>query len=392
MPAAVLPQSQCRLRSLDVFRGLCVIGMMLVDWTGDWDRRLRIFAHSEWAGITAPDFIFPSFLFIMGVAIPFALQAKKDAGTPPTKLYGGILRRSALLFLFGYFLNICWIASPTVLPMDWGHMRLMGVLQRFALVYPVAAVLFLHLEPRRLVQICAAILLGNWALMTLVPVPGFGRPDLLLLPAGTVTPNFATWFDLKVLGPVIGPDAPYDPEGLVSTLPALATGLLGVLAGLQLRRRDLEAGERLNRLFTWGVGLVVLGYLWGQGYPLCKKLWSGSFVVLMGGWGMLILGALHGLLDLRGHRGRGWDLPTWFGTNAVASILTFTFLDNVMSRIPTGHHANHAVLYFKEWLYEKLLCTWLPPQHASWAYSVAAILLLSLLFRGLHQKKWFLRV
>ncbi len=392
MPAATLAQPPMRLRSLDVFRGLCVIGMMLVDWPGDWDRRLRLFSHSEWAGITAPDFIFPSFLFIMGVAIPFALQAKKDAGVPPSRLYGGILRRSALLFAFGYFLNLCWYSTQTVLPMDWGHMRVMGVLQRFALVYPAAAVLFLHLEPRRLVQVCAAILLGTWALMTLVPVPGFGRPDLLMLPAGTVTPNLATWFDLKVLGPLIGPDAPYDPEGIVSTLPSLATGLLGVLTGLWLRRTDVDPERRLNRLFTWGVGLAVLGYLWGQGYPLCKKLWSGSFVLIMAGWSMLLLGALHGLLDLRGRESRAWALPTWFGMNAIGGILTFTFLDNVMSRIPAGHHANHAVLYLKEWIYEKLLCTWLPPKHASWAYSVAAILLLSLLFRGLHRRKWYLRV
>ncbi|MBI1752891.1 MAG: hypothetical protein HY014_01955 [Acidobacteria bacterium] len=382
---------QERLLSLDLYRGLCVLGMMMVDWPADWDARFNLFNHAEWTGITAPDFIFPGFMFIAGVAIPFALQAKKAADLSPRSLYGGIFRRSLLLFVLGYFLNVCWYSGPHG-GFSVSTMRLMGVLQRYALVYPVVAIAYLHLDVKRLLWGAAALLLGYWALMALVPVPGFGKPDLMRLPQGLVTPNFATWLDLKVLRGVIGPDSPYDPEGLVSTLPSIATAILGVAAGQWIRRAELAKEERANGLFVWGVALAVLGYLWGLSFPLSKKLWSSSFVLLMGGWSLLFLGALFWAVDIKGKTSRLLALPRWFGMNAVAAIVAFTAIEGFLSRLPVGHKASGAALVLKECLNERLLKSWMPDKHASWVYSVAMILLLSLFFRWLDRRKLYLRV
>ncbi|WLT30856.1 acyltransferase family protein [Geothrix sp. PMB-07] len=382
---------QERLLSLDLYRGLCVLGMMMVDWPADWDARFNLFNHAEWTGITAPDFIFPGFMFIAGVAIPFALQTKKAAGVSAGSLYGGIFRRSLLLFALGYFLNYCWYSGPHG-EFSIFSLRLMGVLQRYALVYPIVAIAYLHLDVKRLLWGAAALLLGYWALMALVPVPGFGKPDLMRLPQGLVTPNLATWLDLKVLRGVIGADSPYDPEGLLSTLPSIATTIIGVAAGQWIRRTELTKEDRANSLFVWGVVLAMLGYLWGLSFPLSKKLWSSSFVLLMGGWSLLFFAGLFWAVDIKSKTSRLLALPRWYGMNAVAAIVTFTALEAVLSRLPVGHKANGTALVLKEFLNDHLLKSWMPDKHASWVYSVVMILLLSLFFRWLDQRKLYLRV
>lgn len=393
MNTAIEAPARERLLSLDVFRGLAVICMMLVDWPGNWDTRFGLFEHSPWLGVTAADFIFPSFLFIMGVAIPFSLRARDEAGAGPWKRYGAILRRALVLFLLGYFLNLCWDASPKVFPIDWRHMRLLGVLQRFALVYPVVALACMHLPARRMAYLGIGILLLYWALLTRVPVPGFGAPALAQLPQGEVAPNLATWLDKTLLGTrCYAATYPYDPEGILSTFPAIATGLLGAVTGCWIRRTEIPLSERLNGLFAWGVALVALGYLWGLGFPLSKKLWTSSFVLFMGGWGLLFLGALSWLIDIKGRAGRWIALPRWYGTNALAGIVIFTFLDNVMSRLPVGHKADRTVYALKDFLHDHLFRSFLADRTASWVYSVAAILALSLLFRAFHNRKWLIRI
>jgi predicted acyltransferase len=391
MDAAAGTPDRGRLLALDVFRGLAVIGMMLVDWPGNWDTRFALFEHSPWLGVTAADFIFPSFMFIMGVAIPFSLLARRDAGTKPLKLYGDILRRAVALFALGTFLNICWYSSPTVWPIDWSRMRVLGVLQRFALVYPIVAIASLHLSVRKMALLGVGILLAYWVIMTRVPVPGFGAPDLARLPQGEVAPNLATWMDKTFLG-LKADSYPYDSEGILSNLPAIATTLIGALAGFWLRRKEVPAAERVNGLFGWGVTLVMAGYLWGLGFPLCKKLWTSSFVLFMGGWSLLFLGALMWLIDLKGKTGTLLALPRWYGSNALAGIVMFTFIDNVMSRLPVGHKSDHTVYALKEYLYDHLFRSFLSDRTASWVYSVVAILALSLLFRSFHTRKWFFRV
>jgi predicted acyltransferase len=374
------PPARERLLSLDVFRGLMVVAMMMVDWPGSWDTRFALFEHAEWAGVTAPDFIFPSFLFIMGVAVPFSLQ-RGEGG------YGRILRRGTLLFLVGYLLNV---AGQMPGSWDLGRFRILGVLQRFGLVYPLVAVAFLRLRPRQLVGVAIAILIGYWLLLTRVPVPGFGPPDLLRHPTGEVTPNLACWLDRLVLGHRVY-EYPFDPEGILSTIPAVATGLLGVVAGEWLRGAAPRE-ERANRLFAWGVALVVAGYFWGLALPLCKKLWSSSFVVFMGGFALLFLAALYWLVDVRGWRSKLLALPVWYGSNALAAIVIYSLIDDVTAWIPTGRRPDGTPYLLKDDLFDHLFRSWLPDRHASWVFSVVAVLLLGLLFRWFHRRRIFIRL
>jgi len=269
----------------------------------------------------------------------------------------------------------------------------LGVLQRFAIVFPLVAIAYLHLSTRKLVYLGIGILLAYWVAMTFLPVPGFGASNLALLPHGEVAPNLATWFDKTFLHHLVD-NYPYDSEGLLSNFPAIATTLIGVVAGTWLRTDDART-DTLNRLFAWGVLLVILGYFWGLSFPLSKKLWTSSFVLFMGGWSLLLLSALLWLVDIR-IKGSRWisafAIPRWFGVNAIAGIVIFTFLDNVMSRWPVGKKADQTVCVLKEFLNDRLFKSWLSENHASWVYSVVAILLLSLLFRWFHNRKWYFRV
>jgi predicted acyltransferase len=370
-----------RLASLDVLRGLAVIAMMMVDWPGSWDTRFGIFEHAHWTGITAADLIFPTFVFAMGVAVPFSL-----AGKPPN--YGRILRRGALLLLIGYLLNVAWElpAHPSL-----SQIRIPGVLQRFGLVYPAVAIAFLHLRPRQLALLAAALLVGYWWLMTRVPVPGFGAPDLARYPTGEVTPNLEAWLDRLVLGHRVY-EYPFDPEGILSTLPSIASALIGVVAGCWLRE-PVPKAQRARRLVVWGVALVVAGYLWGLEFPLCKKVWSSSFVLFTGGWALVFCGALFWVVEVTGRTTRALAPARWYGANALGAIVAFTLIDCVMSTIPAGKRGDHPLTYsLKDLVYDHLFRSWLPDRHASWVYSLVAISLLALAFRALFRRRILLRV
>jgi predicted acyltransferase len=377
-----------RLRSVDVFRGCAVIAMMLVDWTGSWDTRRAIFDHAAWLGITPPDFIFPALLFIAGVAIPLSLSRVRREG-PTTAVYVRIVRRAVLLFALGLLLNVFWDWSPGF---DlWGKTRLMGVLQRYALVYPVAALLYLKVSVRAMVILGGAVLLGYWAAMTLIPVPGFGPPDLTLVPgANGVAPNLATWIDKIILGARAGVFYPHDPEGLLPTLPALVTVIIGVAAG-QWLLQEIPTEQKILRLFLWGVGLAIAGYLWGQGFPLSKKLWTSSFVLLMAGASLLLLAVFVQLIDLGG-TARFTALPLYYGSNALGAIVLFTSIDNLLGQIPLAHAADGTTYSVKKFIYERGLASWLPAKDAAWVYSVIGITLLGLLFRALYRRRVFIRL
>jgi predicted acyltransferase len=370
-----------RLLSLDVLRGLTVMAMMMVDWPGSWDTRFGIFEHAHWTGVTAADFIFPTFMVLMGVAVPFSLAGKRAA--PP---YGRIFRRAALLLAIGFVLNLVW-SMPG--PIDWSRVRIPGVLQRFGLVYPLAALAYLHLSPRRLAWLAAGILVGYALLMTLVPVPGYGHPDLGLYPTGETTPNLAAWLDRRLFGHHLY-EYPFDPEGVLGTLPALASALIGTVAGCWLLS-GAPRPERANRLLAWGVALAASGYLAGLAVPLCKKVWSSSFALLTGGWALLFLGALFWAVDIAGKRSRLLTAPRWYGANALAGIVVFTVIDCTMSSIPVGHRPDRSAYPLKDFLYDHLFRAWLPDRHASWVYSAVAIALLSLLFRALYRRRMFIR-
>lgn len=296
-----------RLASLDVLRGLTIVGMIVVNSASYlyYVSGYAIFPsleHAAWRGFTLADSVFPTFVFMTGVSIPLAL-----AGRDATGLDGATLRRllvrAGRLFLLGLILsNLYWMATPeSVL------FRPMGVLQRLALGFLAAAVLYKTLGPRARLVLAVAILALYWPL-TLLPFPD-GVTDLLKPGA-----NFVGWFDRLVLGAhtyVHGPLG-YDPEGLLSTLPAVAQALLGVAAGEWLLARRGSAG-----LLVAGAAMIVGGLAWGLVFPISKELWTSSFVLLSTGIALVLLAGLHQALDIKGWRLPGSGFLTDFGINAV---------------------------------------------------------------------------
>ena len=295
-----------RLASLDVLRGLTIVGMIVVN-TASYLHAVSGYAqfagleHAAWHGFTVADAVFPAFVFMTGVSIPLAMgQGASGLDGPALRR---LLVRAGRLFLLGLVLsNLYWMATPeSVL------FRPMGVLQRLALAFLAAGVLYKMLGPRARLILAVAILLLYWPL-TLAPFPD-GVTDLLKPGA-----NFVGWFDRLVLGAhtyVPGPLG-YDPEGLLSTLPAIAQALLGVAAGEWLLARRGSRG-----LLVAGVAMIVGGLAWGLVFPISKELWTSSFVLLSTGLALVLLAGLHQALDVKGWTPPGTGFLTDFGINAI---------------------------------------------------------------------------
>ena len=306
-----------RLVSLDVFRGLTVAGMILVNnGSGPSYAPLR---HAEWDGWTPTDLVFPFFLFIVGVSITLALSKRRDDPETRRSALIKVFRRSAVIFLLGLFLsrfpffreNWREVQDPETWWRLTARLRIPGVLQRIALCYLATSLIFLNTRVKGQVVAVAALLGGYWLLMRYVPVPGFGAGDLAR------GHDLAAYLDRLLLTPEHLYKTDYDPEGLLSTLPAIATTLLGVLAGHWLRS-GRDGYEVDSGLFVAGSACVVLGLAWGTVFPINKALWTGSFVLLTGGLAMVGLAACYWLVDLRGYR--RWAYPfRVFGANAITA-------------------------------------------------------------------------
>lgn len=336
-----------RLLSLDVFRGLTVAGMVVVNNPGTWQAIHPPLRHADWHGWTPTDVIFPFFLFIVGVAIPFALPPR-----PSGRLIARIGRRAAILFVLGLVLNAAFGFDPATI-------RIPGVLQRIAVCYLLAALLFITTGWRTQATLAAVLLAGYWAAMTLVPVPGHGAGDL------SKEGNLAAWIDRALLGSHIWrAGRVYDPEGLLSTAPAVATALLGVLAGHWLRSGRPPAHKSAGLLGA-GVAGVGLGLLWGMWFPVNKALWTSSYAILTAGLALVALAVCHDVIEVRGHR--RWARPfAVLGVNALALYFLSTLVAVVLlvSRV-SGGATVHQVMY------QRLFAPLAAPENASLCYAAA---------------------
>ena len=340
--APVIPATSGRLVSLDALRGFDMFWILgadaLVQALGEVNGSpvARFFAgqldHRTWAGFTFYDLIFPLFVFIAGVSLVYSLtrQIAQHGRAAAAKR---VFIRGTLLFVIGIFYS-GGFTNP------WPDMRLLGVLQRIALAYTGAGLLFCFLKPRALAAVGATLLVGYWALLTFVPIRDL-QLDKAALAAQLGTPkptpaqvqiafdatsargaghyepgyNLTNHLDFQHL-PGRKYDTYYDPEGLLSTLPAIATCLLGVFAGLLLRRTDFDDARKLRTLLIAGVVAVALGWLWHLQFPVVKKLWTSSFVLVAGGYSLLLIGAFYYVVDMR--QWRGWCQPfIWIGMNPI---------------------------------------------------------------------------
>jgi predicted acyltransferase len=344
-----------RLVSLDAFRGATVAAMVLVNNPGTWRAVYPPLRHAEWHGWTLTDLIFPFFLFIVGVAIPLGLGRRLSARQPRSAVVAKILRRSAIIFALGLLLH----AIPNF---DPATIRIPGVLQRIAVCYLVAAVLFLWTDWRGQAALTITLLVAYWAVMTLVSVPGFGVGPLD--PEG----NLAAYVDRALFGPHIWRAARvYDPEGLLSTVPAIATTLAGVLAGQWLTIGRSRKHTVLG-LFVAGLGAIVLGEIWNAWFPINKALWTSSYAVFTAGAALLALAACYWLVEVRGHR--AWTRPfVVLGVNALALFFLSSLAARLLIVVKVQGAAGRVPLH--AWLFDHLFAPWASPVNASLAYAVA---------------------
>ena len=352
--------------------------MVLVNNPGTWRAVYSALRHAEWHGWTPTDLIFPFFLFIVGVAIPLALGRRVGGGERRSAVVAKILRRSVIIFALGLFLH----AVPDF---DFASIRIPGVLQRIAVCYLFAALLFLRTGWRAQAGLVVVLLVSYWAALMLVPVPGFG--------AGNLSPegSLAAYVDRAVLGPHIWRAARvYDPEGLLSTVPAIATTLIGVLAGHWLRAGQVagRAGAQIvGGLAVGGVAAAAVGWLWGLSFPVNKPLWTSSYALLMAGLAALALAACHWVIEVRGRR--GWAAP--FAVLGVHA-LTLFFLSSLMAKLLFIVRVGAGGPRLQAWLFEHVFAPWASPVDASLAYALAYVLLWWALIWALDRSGLRLRV
>jgi predicted acyltransferase len=368
-------QTEGRMASLDVFRGLTIAGMILVNNPGSWEAIYSPLEHAAWHGWTPTDLVFPFFLFIVGVSITLALNRRAEAGGPHRTLYLKIIRRTLIIFALGLFLA----GFPRY---DLSTLRIPGVLQRIAVCYLIASVIFLNTKWRTQAIVAVSLLLFYWAVMVLIPAPGFGAGDL------SMEGNLAAYVDRTMFGRHTWKPL-YDPEGILSTVPAIATTLTGVLTGhwLRLSRPELE---KIAGMFVAGASLVVAGWAWGFWFPINKALWTSSYVLLTAGLAIQLLAVCFWIVDIKEVR-RCAKPFLMFGTNALAVYFLSELFSRIVSLI-TFTQADGGTVDLQTFVYENLFASWASAKSASLLFAVCIVLLWLVVAAILYRKRIFIKV
>ena len=379
-----MPPEPPRLASLDAFRGFAIASMVLVNNPGDWSHIHPPLAHAEWHGWTFTDTVFPFFLFIVGVSLAISVARRREAGDGDTRLLASLARRALVIFLVGLALNL-------VPAFDLATVRIPGVLQRIALCLLVAAPFAVYGGARAAAVGIVALFVAYAVPMLLVPVPGVSTPAA----AGVLEPgrDFASWIDRQVFGAHLWAKArTWDPEGLVSTLPAAASVLAGVLAGLWLRTPRSERGK-VRGLVVAGVVALGLGLALHRVFmPINKNLWTPSYTVFMAGWSLIGFAAFHAAMDAAAsaivrERARRLALPlTIFGMNA---LFIFAFSGLVARLLGVRFGADGATL--KASLYAPFRALPISPENASLAWAIAFSACMFAVAWLMWRKRWFIK-
>ncbi|MCF6402658.1 DUF5009 domain-containing protein [Chitinophaga filiformis] len=339
-----------RLLSLDFFRGLTVAAMILVNNPGSWSYVYPPLEHSKWNGCTPTDLVFPFFLFMVGVSVTFALSSRRADTEEHEKLILHIFRRAAILFGIG-------LAFRLIPSFDFYNLRILGVLQRIAIVFLVISLLYLKTGTKARIWLCFSFLVIYWLLMTVVPVPGTGPANL---EPGT---NLAAWLDRTIMGErhLWKQARTWDPEGILSTLPAISTGLLGIMTGDWLRRKDKEDAEKVSWLFSAGFLAVLAGLVWDGVFPINKSLWTSSFVLYTGGLAAMGLALSYWFIDVQQYR-RLTPPFVAFGRNAITAYVLSGAIPMIFKGMSGGMFSGYSGLF--------------SPFNASLAAAITLVLLL----------------
>ena len=453
--------TQNRLLSLDAFRGMTIAGMTLVNNPGSWAHIYGPLEHAEWNGLTPTDLVFPFFLFIVGVSISLSLGKRVDTGIDRS-IYGKIISRAVLIYILGALVSIlpffsysktnipaelkmviwlvfsasvfffllrnykigaalatvavvatavCYFAGYTITPYNFAGIRYAGVLQRISVCYLIVAILFLHTNWRQQLGLGVVLLLGYWLVMTVIPVPGC---DITTVDDKAC--NLAAYVDRMVIGVdhIWRQAKVYDPEGLLSTIPAIVTTISGVLTGTWLLRKD-ESGRiegevrtedtadssdsqpisqvsslnKVSGIFFFGVVLFAIGWTWGHYFPINKALWTSSYVLITSGLALCLLGFCYWLIDIKNYR--RWAKPFMiFGANAIA---LFVFSD-LMARMIDDYNltgSDGQPISIQGWIYNSLLSVF-QPIDASLMFAIGFVLLWLFLMWLLYRKQIYIKV
>ncbi len=441
-----------RLVSLDVFRGMTIAGMVLVNNPGGSPVYWPL-DHAEWNGLTPTDWIFPFFLFIVGVSISISL-GKRVAEKPDAKAYWKIISRAASIFLLGAALSIVpffqfqasdapdplkiliWLtfcaslfflllrnykvaaalcivgllgiagmnlAGYNIIGYNYGTLHIAGVLQRISVCYLVTSLIFLHTTWKQQVGISVFLLLGYWLIMTVIPVPGCEVTTI-----SDKACNLAAYIDRMILteNHIWRLGKVYDPEGILSTIPAIVTTISGVLAGTWLRRdeggrmRDESSDssliphpsslEKANGLFGVGVALLAIGLIWNSYFPMNKAMWTSSYVCATTGLALLTLGFCYWLIDIKGYSRWAWPFKV-FGANALALFVFTGFFARMIAAYRVTD-SDGKLISVQRWVINHIYLPIFQPIDASLAFAISFILLWLFLMWLLYRKKVYIKV
>lgn len=361
-----------RLLSLDVFRGVTIAGMILVNNPGDWGHIYAPLEHSKWNGCTPTDMIFPFFLFIVGVSIVYAMETKKEVLFNHNKIMLGALRRSLILIAISFATHFLFHPND-----GFAHIRFPGVLQRIALVYFICTVLYLKSSQKNRDYLFAGLLVGYYVIMTFIPVPGVGYANL------QPETNMGAWLDRLVFSTdhLWRESHTWDPEGLLGTLPAIATGLFGIRLGSWLKRKDSDESVKVSWMFTYGISALIVALIWDLFFPINKALWSSSFVLYTGGWATVGLALAYWLIDVKGYK-----RVTYFfvplGANAITAYVLSNIIPHYAGMIKIGN-AN---------IYHTFFAPYFSPVNASLASAIFFVLIIWVLMWILYRRRIIIKV
>ena len=397
-----------RLVSLDVFRGLTVAGMLLVNDPGTWSAIYPPLRHAEWHGWTPTDLIFPFFLFIVGITTQLSIAARRARGDDERSVRRQIFRRAGLIFLFGLLINgfpfftwgaVAGNAEPSFLErivdrlQDW---RIMGVLQRIALAYLVSALIATRATIRTQVVVTAGLLLGYWLVMTVFPVPGTdGTPGALLLdrPETTMAAYwdrfFLDWTRFGLGNHLWSGSVTWDPEGILSTAGAVATALLGNLVGRWIGQNK-SLVERVAGMFAAGALAMMLGSIWNWVFPINKGIWTSSYVLFSAGMATVALATIMWLVDLQNRR--SWTKPfVIYGMNPMVAFVGSAIMARLIYSILRVDYNGQSVS-LQSWIYQSAFASWMSPMNASLAFAVAFVTFWYAVLALLYRRNIFFRV
>lgn len=364
-----------RLVSLDVLRGITIAFMILVNNSGAesyWPLK-----HSDWNGWTPTDLVFPTFLFLVGITIVFSTDSRLNRGATKAGVARHTVQRFVILFLLGIVVNgFPFFHLPTL--------RIYGVLQRIAICFLICSILYLwDRRPTSKIVLVVAALVGYWALMRFVPVPGYGVPGRDM-PFMDKTANLAAWLDRHIF-----PGRLYrgvrDPEGLLSDIPSVATTLLGMLTALWLRTKN-SAGKKCSAMLGAGVALIILGELWNPWFPINKNLWTSSYVLFAAGVSLLGLALCYWVIEIRGWK-KGWTY-FWmvFGMNAIFAYMLSELLASGLDAIRLSSHQS-----LNGFIYDAFQHIH-PPGIGALLYAIAFVMVCWLIVWPLYIKRIFIKV